>query len=256
MMPSIMVNNTDEKIKLWAIAVALLAWQLVAMIINQPILIVSPINVLIKLFSLVQTQSFWSAVGVSSIRIIGGFLSGMFFAVALAIPASRFSIVREFLAPFMITVRSIPVASFVILALIWFSSQRLAVLISFLMVLPIIYTNVLEGIRRTDKDLLEMAKVFKMTPLKTIRYIYFFQVYPFLISAVKISLGLSWKSGVAAEVIGTPNNSIGENLFAAKIFLDTSSLLSWTVVIVIISTFFEKLFLLALQRLSNVLEKG
>ncbi len=251
-----MVNNIEEKIKLWAIAVALLVWQLVAMLINEPILIVSPIRVVLTLFELVQTTAFWSAIGVSSLRIIGGFLAGLICAVALAIPASRFAVVRELLSPFMITVRSIPVASFVILALIWFSSKQLAVLISFLMVLPIIYTNVLEGIRRIDTNLLEMATIYRITPLRKLRYIYFFQVYPFLISAVKISLGLSWKSGVAAEVIGTPDNSIGENLFSAKIFLDTSSLLAWTVVIVIISTLFEKLFLVALRKLNRLLEKG
>ncbi len=248
-------NSKDDKIKLWSVAVALIIWQIVAMIIDQQILIVSPLRVIVKLYELVQTTEFWSAVGISALRIIGGFLAGLVCAVALAIPASRISFIRDLLAPFMITVRSIPVASFVILALIWFSSQNLAILISFLMVLPIIYTNVLEGIRQTDTDLLEMATVFKIKWSKKLRYIYFFQVYPFLVSAIKISLGLSWKSGVAAEVIGTPENSIGENLFSAKIFLDTASLLAWTVVIVLVSTLFEKLFMIALKRIHSAMER-
>ncbi len=249
-------NSEKDRIKLWAVVASLIVWQIVAMIINQQILIVPPTTVLIRLFELMQLHDFWLAVGVSSLRIIGGFFTGMVVAVALAIPASAFPVVRDALAPFMITIKSIPVASFVILALIWFSSKNLAILISFLMVLPIIYTNVLEGIRQTDRDLLEMAKVFKISNIKKLRYIYFFEVYPFLISGIKIALGLAWKSGVAAEVIGIPDNSIGENLFNAKIYLDTSSLLSWTVVIVIISTLFEKLFLSAAKRLHDIMKRG
>ncbi len=257
MMPSIMEGkHKTDKIKLWSVALALVIWQIAAMIIDQSILIVSPIRVFIKLTELVQLPDFWLSVAYSSIRIIGGFVAGMVCAIALAVPASRLSFLRDLLAPFMITIKSIPVASFVILALIWFSSQNLAILISFLMVLPIIYTNVLEGMRNTDESLLEMARVFRMSPLKRIRYIYFFEVYPFFISAIKVALGLSWKSGIAAEVIGIPQNSIGENLFNAKIYLDTSSLLAWTVVIVIVSTLFEKLFLFLVKHLHRFMERG
>ncbi len=258
------VNNMDkknklaqsDKIKPWSVILALLVWQITAMIIDQRILIVSPIAVLAELATIIGTPDFWGAVFASFIRIVGGFLLGTLCGVVLAVPASRYSFVRDMLAPFMITIRSIPVASFVILALIWFSSNNLAILISFLMVMPIIYTSVLEGIRNTDKSLLEMAGVFHVGNLKKLRYIYFFEVYPFFISGIKIALGLCWKSGIAAEVIGIPEPSIGEHLFNAKIFLDTPSLLCWTLVIVLISTGFEKLFLLMLRTLHKQLQKG
>ncbi len=245
-----------DKIKPWAVLLALLLWQAVAMIINQRILIVSPLAVAAELVEIVPTLDFWGAVSFSFLRIVGGFLLGTACAVLLAIPASQFAFVRDLLAPFMLTVKSIPVASFVILALIWFSSENLAILISFLMVLPIVYTNVLEGIRHTDKNLLEMAAVFRMSKFKKIRYIYFFETFPFFLAGVKVALGLSWKAGVAAEVIGIPDHSIGENLFNAKIFLDTSSLFAWTVVIVLISTLFEKFFLRLLRLFYKWMQGG
>ncbi len=245
-----------EQIKPWAVLLALFLWQVVAMVINQQILIVSPLAVVAKLFEIVPTTDFWGAVAFSFLRIVGGFLGGMVCAIALAIPASYFTFVRNLLAPFMLTIKSIPVASFVILALIWFSSQNLAILISFLMVLPIVYTSVLEGIQHTDKNLLEMAQTFHITFLKKMRYIYFFEVYPFFVSGVKVALGLSWKSGIAAEVIGIPDHSIGENLFNAKIFLDTASLFAWTVVIVLLSVGFEKLFLFLLRLFHAGMQKG
>ncbi len=249
-------NLKQEKLKLWAILFSLLIWQVVAMIVNQRILIVSPIEVFIKLIELAKTPQFFISIFNSFLRIVSGFVLGVVIAVFLAVVSAKFSFIKDLLAPIMLTIKSIPVASFVILSLIWFSSEYLAILISFLMVLPIIYTNVLEGINTTNKQLLEMADVFEMGIVKKIKYIYFFSVFPFFTSAVKVSLGLSWKSGVAAEVIGIPNNSIGEHLFSAKIFLDTSSLLAWTVVIIIISSLFEKLFIKFILYINNKIIKG
>ncbi len=249
------MQNNKEKVKLWAVAVLLIIWQLTAQIINQRILIVSPLEVIKRLSELFITSSFWLSISYSFFRITLGLLIGIILAIIFAILSYKYTFIKDLLHPFIITIKSIPVASFVILALIWFSSKNLAVLISFLMVFPIIYTNVLEGILNTDKKLLEMAKVFKITGLKKIRYIYFFKVYPFFISGIKVSIGLAWKSGIAAEVIGIPDNSIGENLFNSKIFLDTASLFAWTVVIVIISTLFEKLFIYLLDRFYKKMEE-
>ncbi len=249
-------NKSQPKIKFWAVAVLIIIWQITAMVINQRIFIVSPLEVIKKLSELFFTSRFWFAISYSFLRITLGFFIGVILAIILAVLSSKFNFIKDLLAPFMLTIKSVPVASFVILALIWFSSENLATLICFLMVLPIVYTGVFEGIINTDKNLLEMAKVFKMSAVKKIRYIYFFEVYPFFIAATKVSLGLAWKSGIAAEVIGIPNNSIGENLFNAKIFLDTASLFAWTMTIVIISALFEKLFLYLLHKFYKAMEKA
>ncbi len=249
-------NNNLPKIKLWAVAVLIIIWQIAAVIIDQKIFIVSPLEVIKKLYELFFTSSFWLAIGYSFFRITLGFFIGVITAIILAMLSAKYNFIRDLLSPFMLTIKSVPVVSFVILSLIWFSSENLATLICFLMVLPIVYTGVLEGILHTDENLLEMAKVFRMNTIKKIRYIYFFEVFPFFISAIKVSLGLAWKSGIAAEVIGIPNNSIGEHLFNAKIFLDTASLFAWTMVIVIISASFEKLFFFLLNKLFKFMEKA
>ena len=123
--------------------------------------------------------------------------------------------------------------------LIWIPSRNLSVFISFLMVLPVIYTNILEGIQQTDSKILEMAKVFQVNPGRKIRYIYVSQVLPYFLSACRLSLGMCWKAGVAAEVIGVPSGSIGEKLYNAKIYLNTPDLFAWTIVIIVISFVFE-----------------
>lgn len=226
----------------------LLIWQAVSMWIGQEILLVSPVTVLFTLLELAATAQFWMSVAASVGRIAGGFLIGVLAGTVLAALSAGIPAVREFLWPFVVTVKSIPVASFVILVLIWISSENLSVLIAFLMVFPVIYTNVLDGIQQVDSRLLEMAAVFEIPLARRIRSIYLSQVMPFFQAGCSLALGLCWKAGVAAEVIGIPRHSIGENLYNAKIYLDTPRLFAWTLVIILISVLFEKGFLALVRR--------
>ena len=248
-------RNSKRKIRLWAVLAWLLIWQLASMWIGQEILRVSPVTVVITLIRLAGGAQFWLSVASSMLRIIGGFLLAVVLGAALAGLSAASGRLREFLLPFVATVKSIPVASFVILVLIWVSSRNLSVLISFLMVFPVIYTNVLDGISQTDRGLLEMAEVFGIPFGRRLRTIYVSQVLPYFRTGCSLALGLCWKAGVAAEVIGIPQNSIGENLYNAKIYLDTPALFAWTLVIICISVLFEKGFLRAVECLVQRLER-
>lgn len=237
----------ENKVSLWAVVFWLVVWQLVSFELNSELLLVSPIKVIIRLGQLMVTLVFWKSVLFTLSRIVLGFFMAAVSGCVLAAVASRYRRVRELLAPLMVTIKSVPVASFIILALIWFSSRNLSVLISYLMVLPVIYTNMLNGIQSVDRQLLEMAQVFRISGLRTVRTIYLQHLLPFLYSACSVALGLSWKAGVAAEVIGIPKGSIGECLQQAKIYLDTPDLFAWTLVIVILSLVFEKMVLRGLM---------
>jgi len=232
-----------------------MVWQLGSRIIDQQIFLVSPLRVAIRLAQLALTADFWASIAFSMLRIIAGFLLAVSLGIVLAALSARYRRVRELLAPAMLAIKTIPVASFIILALICFSSRNLAVLISFLMVLPVIYTNVLSGIRTADHKLLEMARVFRMPVGRVVRYIYIPQLMPFFRSGCTVALGLCWKAGIAAEVIGIPDGSIGEKLQQAKTFLDTPDLFAWTIVIVVVSLCFERVFLLGLKKGAKRLEK-
>ena len=213
------------------------------MAIDQRIILVSPLRVLARLTELIPTLDFWGAIWYSLVRITAGFLLGTAAGVVLAALSARFRRVEELLAPALLAIKSIPVASFIIL------------LISFLIVLPVLYTNLLSGIRAADPQLLEMARVFRIPTLRSIRYVYLPQVLPYFRSACGSALGLCWKSGIAAEVIGMPDGSIGEQLQQAKIYLNTPDLFAWTLVIVLVSLVFEKVFLILLKWGERTLER-
>ena len=243
-----------KAVRVWAVLFWLLVWQAASMALDKVTyltLLVSPVQVLARLGQLLLTAEFWGSVAFSLSRIAAGF----FLAAALAALSSRFTAVRELLAPAMLAIKSVPVASFIILALILFSSKNLAALISFLMVLPVLYTNVLTGIQSADPQLMEMAQVFRLSPARRVRYLYLPQVMPYFRSGCTVALGLCWKAGIAAEVIGIPKGSIGEHLQQAKVYLDIPDLFAWTLVIVLASLAFEKLVLAALNAAARRLER-
>ncbi len=226
----------------------LVVWQAAAMWIGQEVFLVSPIQALLTLVQLLLQADFWQRVGFSTGRILLGFLLGAVSSVLLAVAAEGSDWVEALLSPVMQLVKATPVASFIILALVWVSGSSLSVLISFLMVLPVLYGAVRTGIEGVDVQLLEMAKVFRLPLGKRLRAIWLPAVLPAFRQGCSVALGICWKSGVAAEVIGLPDGSIGDALYRAKITLSTGELFAWTFVIIVLSGVFEKLFMALLDR--------
>lgn len=225
----------------------ILLWQLADLRIQNDIVFAGPTDVGRSFCSLITRPTFWQSILHSFGKISFGFCGAFFFGIALGSLAFRVPLLAEILEPIILLIKSIPVASFVILALIWIGSENLAVFISFLVVVPILYVNTISGLQSTDQKLLEMAEVFSIRLSGRIRFIYLPALFPYLVNGCKIALGMSWKSGIAAEVIGVPAHTIGENLYMSKIYLATADLFAWTITIIFVSALFEKLFLKLLQ---------
>lgn len=218
----------------------LCVWQLAAVLTHNRILLVGPLQVGKAFWGNFFRPDFYKIVFFSFARIGAGFFLALCIGVFLGTVSYRYSLAETFLAPLIAALKSIPVASFVVLLLIWFGSGRLSFFISFLIVFPNIYINTMAGLKSTDRQLLEMAEVFGMTKGNRIFYLYRPALMPYLMSSLKVSLGMSWKSGVAAEVIGMPEFSLGERLYMSKIYLDTAGLFAWTLLVILLSFLFEK----------------
>ena len=139
----------------------------------------------------------------------------------------------------MTVIKSTPVASFIILALVWLGTSPLPAFISFLMVYPLIFTNVRAGIQSVDPEILRMAKAFSLPPVTKVRRIYVPSAFGHFVTSVKASLGLAWKAGIAAEVLAAPKYSIGRMLYQSKVYFETTDLFAWTLVIIILSLLIE-----------------
>ena len=240
----------------WAVVFWLLVWQgasmaLAALYPQGHLLLASPLAALVRLGQLAVTAAFWRSIARSALHIFGGFLLSCAAAVVLGALSARSRAVRELLAPLVAVVKAVPVVSFIILALVWLDAGSLPLFISALMVFPPVYLNVLAGIDSADPKLLEMARVFHVPFPRTLGGIWLPQVLPYFRAAVSLALGLCWKAGVAAEVIGLPAGTIGERLYTAKVYFQTPDLFAWTAVILAVSVLLERLFLAGVDRLAG-----
>ncbi|MCR4618358.1 MAG: ABC transporter permease subunit [Lachnospiraceae bacterium] len=245
-------KNIDKKniiYKLISIAAALLLWQLAAVCVDSDILLVGPWQVLVRLFSIWRDESFFTAVGFSLLHIFGGYILGLLLGCALACAAYKIKAVKIFLWPYMATIKAVPVASFVVICLVWLSPARLSIFISFLIVLPITYQNTLTAMEGLDKSLTDLAKLEKLSYVRSLRHIFLPNTASQIKSTASLTAGIAWKAGIAAEVIGTPHFSIGRQLYLSKIYLATDDLLAWTVVVVILSVLFEKFFVFVIGKI-------
>ena len=247
-------NTAQNSIRPWAVLFWLLVWQGASMALAAAyphgyLLLASPLSALVRLGELACTAAFWRAVGNSALHIFGGFLLSCVLAVLFAALSARFRAARELLSPLVAAVKAVPVVSFIILALVWLDGRDLSLFISALMVFPPVYLNVLAGIDSADRQLLEMAAVFRVPFRRQLRGIWLPQVLPYFRAACSLALGLCWKAGAAAEVIGLPGGTIGERLYTAKVYFQTPDLFAWTAVIVAVSVVFEKVFLALIDAL-------
>ena len=238
-----------------AILFWLLVRQIAAMKLNSKIILVSPLDTVKRLGGLVAENGFWKSILFSAGRVLLGFAMGLTAGTVLALVSARVRLIRTLFSPLISAMKSIPVASFTILALIWIGSKNLSVLVSFLICVPIICANMLEGMDRLDPKLSEMADVLRIPPWRRFVGVYLSQLLPFFRSASRLAIGLCWKSGVAAEVIGIPNGSIGEKLYKSKVYLETADLFAWTITVILISWLCEKLFMLLVDLLQKRVER-
>ncbi|MGM9661614.1 MAG: ABC transporter permease [Oscillospiraceae bacterium] len=246
-MRSTTTSGSKKHIRLWAVLLWLTVWQLAGMWVGQEFLLATPAATARALLRLMGEGEFWRSIAFSLSRIAAGFGLAAVLAVALGVLAARRKWVGDLLAPLLAAVKATPVASFVIVALIWVSSRNLSVLISFLMVFPVLYLSIREAVEQLEGELAEMARVFRVPLGRRVRYLYLPEILPRFRAAASAALGYCWKAGVAAEVIGIPDGSLGEKLYEAKIYLNTPELFAWTVTIVAVSAATEKLALWLLR---------
>lgn len=226
-----------------AIFVAILLWQLLAMKLDQKLLLATPVDVAKTLGVLVKSQEFYSAIAYSMGRILLGLLIGAAVGIACALLAGRWHFMEVLFWPYFSAMKATPVASIVILCLVWLSSRRLSVFIVFLVVTPVIYTNILAGIKNLDLKMKDMARVFGINGLRRLLYVYLPELKTYIIAAFALATGMAFKAGIAAEVIGTPGGSVGKMLYNAKVYLETPELFAWTLVIIVLSVVVEQVIL-------------
>lgn len=223
------------------------AWYLLAKFLGNPLLLPTPVQVLRRMGQLGATAEFWKVTLASIGRILTGAVCAMALGVVLAVMTEGSTLLGALIQPVMTAVQAAPVASFAILLLIWMDRDWVPVVICGMMVLPVVWSNVCTGIRQTDGQLMEMAKVYRLSRWKILTRIRIPSVMPYFQAACGSALGLGWKAGIAAEVLTVPKSSVGRMISEAKLYLMTEDLFAWTLTVVLLSLLLQKAVLALLK---------
>ena len=214
-------------------------WWLLAALLNKPLLLPTPIAVIKTIGTLALTGDFWLAILMSLVRILFGIALVLLFGVLLAMLTVKSPFFHHLFSPLLTLCKATPVASVIFLVLLWVGRDRVPLFIAFIMALPIVWSNVREGFLQTDRKLLEMAEIFKLSKRQQLISIHIPSLFPYFLAACRSAIALAWKAGIAAEVLCLPKRSIGLGIYDGKMYLETDALFAWTLVVILISALVE-----------------
>lgn len=236
------------------IAVALfwlLLWQLLALWVNDSFFLPSPIDTFAELVKLLSKERFYQVVFFTLLRVLAGLTLGIASGCFLAVICRKIPIVTRFITPVITVIKAMPVATFIVLLQFTMASNSLTVFIGLLMVIPIVYQNVTDGLNSIPKELSEVCDVFELSAVKRFKALTLPTLLQYLAPAIITSIGLAFKAQVAAEIIIYAKDSIGQFMFDAKYNLNTPELFAWALVVVIFSILLEFVTKKALRRFTK-----
>ncbi len=230
----------------------LVVWEIAALAVDKSVLLPSPVATALTLFELAKDGSFWLSCLYSLGRIALGFTIGTLFGTVIGFICFKSSLVKTLLHPLQGMIKATPVASFIILALVWIGKNSIPSFTAFLMVTPIVWSGVYSSLISIDRNLTETLEIFPLPLIKRIKYLYIPSMKKKYVASLETALGLAWKAGIAAEVLCIPKTSMGTELYYSKIYIETEKLFAWTLCVIVISIVLE----FAMKRLLGKLLSG
>ena len=225
----------------------LAVWAFAAALVAQPLILPGPGAVVVALLRLVCDANTWAILVGSGLRILGGLALAAVCGGVLAGVSVRSRTFARLVAPALSFVKATPVACVVVLLLIWLGSARVSIAAVFLMALPGVYFSLVEGLAQVDKPLEQMFRLHGVRGWRLFFAHTWREVLPFVLSCARAVIGMSWKAGVAAELIDMATDTVGERIYQAKLLIETADLLAWTVLVVAASWACERVLVWLLR---------
>jgi NitT/TauT family transport system permease protein len=238
-----------------SVAIWLIVWQAASVLTGLDLILASPVSVLFCLGRLMTVGSTYQIIGRTAYHIISGFLCGFVLGCAFAVLASKSGAVRALLAPPVMLMKSLPMASFIILLIIWFGSGKVSGFTSFIVTFPLVYSGVMSGINKRDTQMLELSRVYGIGIWRRVRWIDIPQILPIAKPDFIMAAGMCLKAGVSAEVIGLARLTVGEQLYYSKLYIDTAGLFAWSIIVVVLALLWQKVFRMIVEFAERALKK-
>jgi len=223
-----------------SVIIMLIIWKFLSMYFDSDFVLPSPERTIVTTLKLFTEDGFIVTVGTTVVRSLAGFILSAFLGILTGIVAGLNPYFDAFLRPILVTIRSTPVIALILLALIWLNPGLVPVFIAFLTMFPFICTNVTDGIKSVDSDLMQMARFYRVGTNRIIREVYIPAIMPFIISGASSAMGIGWRAIITGEVLSHPRYGIGTLMQNAQTFLNVDAVIAWTIIAVVISYGFEK----------------
>ncbi|TCO78656.1 ABC transporter permease [Marinisporobacter balticus] len=235
---SIIINNKFPTIL--SVLTLIITWKILSEIVDQEMILPSPEVTCKSLIVLLKSKTFFKVVMTTIGRGLVGFFLSCILGLIVGIFTGVSSVIEKIVAPWLIIIKSTPVMSIIILALIWFETEHVPIFVSFLVAFPIICVNVSEGMKSVDQKIIQMAQIYGVKKWRILFEIYLPSIASFFVAGICTAMGIGWKAVIAAEVLSQPKYAIGTSLYTSKIYIETASVFAWTVVAIFLSFVFEK----------------
>ncbi len=223
-------------------ALLLLLWQAGSVLLDSEILLPGLLPVFSTLIDLVRSKPFPPNVGATIIRALQSFAIIVASATVIGLVGGRFPLFSLALRPFVTVLKAIPVMSIILLAFIWFSSGTVPIFSAFLMGFPVMYVQMEGGVRRMDKSLDEMCRLYDIRGRNRLLHYTIPSLLPYVVIGSRAALSMVWKVVIAAEVLTVPRYGVGSRMQLSQVQLETDKVLSWTLLAILLTALFDMLF--------------
>ena len=221
------------------IIIFILLWFFISLKINSEIVFPNILTIIKKLIEIILEKSFYKDLFLSLIRVFITFILSFLLAIIFGILSGIFLYIRYMLMPIINFIRTIPTIPLILVAIIWFDNNTVPIFVSMLVIFPIMYDAVVNGIINVDKNLIDMSLSYNVSLKTQIISLYIPSIKPYILTAISQSMGITWKSILAAEILALPSLGIGSKLYESHLYLDTVSLFAYCLIAVIFNGIFE-----------------
>ena len=226
-------------------------WWVCSAVINHSYILPDPLSVFFKLGEIILTDGFIDNVLYTMMRVLSGLLLGIVLGIVLGVAAHHSKIVYSLASPIISVIKATPVASIIVILTVMLNGDLIAASIALLMVMPIIWQNVIDAYASIDASLSEVCRVYGFSFGKRMRALYLPAIVKFLFPAIITSVGLAWKSDIAAEIIAATTHSIGQEINDARLEFISEPVFAWTIIVIILSICLEALIKFIIRRLEG-----
>ena len=214
-------------------------WYFTALKVNSEIVFPNIPNILKKFAEIISEQSFYKDLSSSLIRVLITFTLSFLLAFIVGISAGIFPPIRYILIPIINFIRTIPTIPLILVAIIWFNNNTVPIFVSMLVIFPIMYDSITNGIINVDQKLIEMSISYNVSLKTQIINLYIPYIKPYIFTGISQSMGITWKSILAAEILALPSFGIGTKLYESHLYLDSVSLFAYCLIAIIFNGIFE-----------------